>query len=193
MTPKNEFSQETEGKPGAAVPTMGAAGEVGGESAETASTIDEMEKLRSDLLKFQDLALRSQADLDNFRKRMMREKEESIRYANARLLEKLLPVMDSFELGLQAAAQSGQGTELQQGFLLVQKQLQEFLREQGVEAVDAMGQPFDPNLHEAVGQLASEEVAEGNVCQQLRKGYKLRDRLLRPATVMVSKGPGGAA
>jgi molecular chaperone GrpE len=154
---------------------------------------EDLEKLRADLLKFQDLALRSQADLDNFRKRMVREKEESIRYANAGLLEKLLPVLDSFELGLQAAAQSEQGAELHRGFSLVQKQLQDFLREQGVESIEAVGTVFDPNLHEAVSQVNSAEFPGGQVCQQIRKGYRLRERLLRPAMVIVSKGPESSA
>ncbi len=150
---------------------------------------EELEKLRADLHKFQDLALRSQADLDNFRKRMLREKEETIRYANANLLERLLPILDSFELGLQAAGQSDNAADLTKGFALVQKQLQDFLRDHGVEPIEAVGQPFDPNLHEAVGQMPSPEVPEGHVLQQIRKGYRLRERLVRPATVLVSKGP----
>jgi molecular chaperone GrpE len=165
---------------------------VEGEPVEGAP-VEDLEKLRADLLKFQDLALRSQADLDNFRKRMLREKEESIRYANAGLLEKLLPVLDSFELGLQAAAQSEQAAELHQGFSLVQKQLQDFLREQGVEPIEAVGAVFDPNLHEAVSQMTSADHPEGQVCQQIRKGYRLRERLLRPAMVIVSKGPENSA
>lgn len=144
------------------------------------------------VLKFRELALRAQADLDNYRKRMVREKEESIRYANASLLEKLLPVLDSFELGLQAARQVPEATAIVQGFAMVEKQLVDFLRECGVEAVNAVGADFDPNLHEAVSQQHNDEVEEGKVSHQIRRGYKLRDRLLRPSTVIVSKGPAGA-
>lgn len=159
-----------------------------GQSSSGLSAEEELLQLRADLLKFQDLALRSQADLDNFRKRMVREKEDSIRYANSSLLEKLLPVLDSFELGLQASAKADNAADLHHGFSLVQKQLLDFLRDHGVEEISAVGHPFDPNLHEAVGQIPSPE-PEGSVCQQLRKGYRIKDRLLRPATVMVSKGP----
>lgn len=145
--------------------------------------------LEQEVLRYRDLALRAQADLDNYRKRMVREKEESIRYANTSLLERLLPVLDSFELGLQAARKAGGAEALVQGFGMVEKQLQDFLRESGLDAVPGEGSPFDPNLHEAVSHQPHPEVPEGHVSQQIRRGYKLRDRLLRPATVVVSKGP----
>lgn len=138
--------------------------------------------------KFKDLYMRSQADFDNFRKRASREKEEAIRYSNAALLERLLPILDNFELGLDAARQASDASGIIQGMSMVQKQLGDFLSEHGVELLNAEGSPFDPNLHEAVGQEASETVAEGIVLRQLRRGFKLRDRLLRPATVIVSKG-----
>jgi molecular chaperone GrpE len=147
--------------------------------------------LEDQVSRYRELALRAQADLDNYRKRMVREKEESIRYANASLLERLLPVLDSFELGLQAARQAPEAAAIVQGFSMVEKQLQDFLRENGVEAVDTVGSDFDPNLHEGVSQQHHDEIGEGKISHQIRKGYKLRDRLLRPATVIVSKGPAG--
>jgi molecular chaperone GrpE len=149
----------------------------------------ELEKLQAEAAKFRDLALRTQADFENFRKRMLREKEEALRYANAGLMEKLLPILDSFELGLQAARQDEGAGALVQGFAMVEKQMQDFLRDHGVETVEAVGQTFDPNLHEAVSQQNDPAVPEGCVLHQLRKGYKLKDRLLRPSTVIVSKGP----
>ncbi|XHR29169.1 MAG: nucleotide exchange factor GrpE [Chthoniobacteraceae bacterium] len=146
-----------------------------------------LEAIQADVSRFRDLAMRTQADFENYRKRAIREKEEAIKYANGGLLERLVPLIDNFELGLQAARTEGsQGVLL--GFELVAKQFQEFLTASGVEAIDAEGQPFDPNLHEAMGGEASDTVPEGVVIRQLRKGYKLRDRLLRPATVFVSKG-----
>jgi molecular chaperone GrpE len=145
--------------------------------------------LEQEVLRYRDLALRAQADLDNYRKRMVREKEESVRYANSSLLERLLPVLDSFELGLQAARKAPGAEALVQGFNMVEKQLQDFLRESGVDAIQGEGSPFDPNLHEAVSHQPHHEIPEGHVSQQIRRGYKLRDRLLRPATVIVSKGP----
>jgi len=155
-----------------------------GEGEEQVSPAEEVRRYR-------ELALRAQADLDNYRKRMVREKEESIRYANASLLERLLPVLDSFELGLQAARQAPEAAAIVQGFSMVEKQLLDFLRENGVDPVEATGLDFDPNLHEAVSQQHHGEIAEGRVIHQIRKGYKLRDRLLRPSTVIVSKGPDG--
>jgi molecular chaperone GrpE len=155
--------------------------------ADNASEDSLLGKMQSDLERFRDLALRSQADFDNFRKRAAREKDEAIKFANANLIEKLLPIIDNFELGLIAARQNAQGTPILQGMELVYKQLQDFLSQHGVEEVVAEGATFDPNLHEAVAQEESATIPEGHVVRQLRKGYKLRDRLLRAALVVVSK------
>jgi len=135
--------------------------------------------------------LRTTADFDNFKKRAAREKQDAIKFANESLIQKLIPVLDNFDMAL-AAAQSEQ-TEatqsLQTGINMIYQQLRNVLVESGLEEVDAAGKAFDPNLHEAVSQQETNEVAEGHVVQQLRKGYKLRDRLLRPATVVVAKPP----
>lgn len=135
--------------------------------------------------------LRTTADFDNFKKRAAREKIEAGQYANLSLLGKLLPVLDNFEMAL-TAAQSAQGDKLasfQSGITMIQQQLKSALTETGLEEIEAAGQPFDPNLHEAVSQLETTEIPEGHVAQQLRKGYKLKERLLRPATVVVAKLP----
>ncbi len=144
----------------------------------------------AEIAKYRDQSLRSQAELDNFRKRAARDREDSVRYANTGLLDRLLPILDNFELGLDAASKSTDASGILQGMSMVRKQLQDFLTESGVETVDAEGQVFDPNVHDALGEEATAEVAEGTVFRQLRKGYKLRDRLLRPATVIVAKAPG---
>ncbi len=135
--------------------------------------------------------LRTTADFDNFKKRAAREKEEARKFANESLLQKLLPVLDNFEMALAATQSSSvEGLQsLQDGVAMIHSQLKNVLAEAGLEEVQAAGQPFDPNLHEAVSQQESAEVAEGNVLQQLRKGYKFRERLLRPATVIVAKQP----
>lgn len=143
---------------------------------------------QADAARYKDLALRAQADLDNYRKRAVREKEEAIRYANTTLLEKLLPVLDNFELGLDAARTAADTSSIVQGMAMVQKQLQDFLRDHGIEAVPAEGEIFDPARHEAVAQEPSAHVPEGHVVRQIRKGYKLKDRLLRASSVTVSKG-----
>lgn len=145
-------------------------------------------QLQAELGKYKDLAMRTAADLDNFRKRAAREREDSIRYANISLLERLLPVVDSFELGLEAAQKASDAGGILQGMSMIKKQLEDFLKDSGVTPINAVGSPFDHNLHEAVGQEASAEIAEGNVLRQLRKGYQLKDRLLRASTVIVSKG-----
>ena len=156
---------------------------------ESASEESLLAQLQSDLERFRDLALRSQADFDNFRKRAAREKEDAIKYSNGAFLERLIPIVDNFELGLTAARTDAGAGAILSGMEMVARQLQDFLRDSGVEPVDAEpGTLFDPNVHEAVGQQESTEVAEGAVLQQLRKGFKLRERLLRPAMVLVSKG-----
>jgi molecular chaperone GrpE len=141
-----------------------------------------------------DRLLRTMADFDNFKKRAAREKQDAIRYANEALIAKLTPILDSFEMALAAtqtnAADTGQS--LQAGVAMICQQLKTALAEAGLEEISAAGQPFDPNWHEAVSQQETAEVPEGYVVQQLRKGYKLRDRLLRPATVIVAKPPASA-
>jgi molecular chaperone GrpE len=145
--------------------------------------------LQAELAQWKDTALRARADLDNFRKRMAQESTDARRYANASLLEELLPVLDNFQFGLQAAEADAGAKNILIGLNMVAGQMQAFLRDQGVEEVAAVGRKFDPNLHEAVGQQASRDVAEGVIISQVRRGFKLRDRLLRPATVIVSTGP----
>jgi molecular chaperone GrpE len=135
--------------------------------------------------------LRTTADFENFKKRAAREKQDAIRYANEALLQKLIPVLDNFDMAL-SAAQAAQGEaaqSLQTGINMIYQQLRNAASEAGLEEVDAAGKTFDPNLHEAVSQQESAEVPDGSVLQQLRKGYKLRDRLLRPASVVVAKHP----
>jgi len=145
--------------------------------------------LQADLDRFRDLAMRSQADFENYKKRSAREKEEAIKYANTSLLEKLVPIIDSFELGLAAAKSQGEESPIYAGMNLVLKQLNDFLIANGLQPVETVGQKFDPNLHEAIAREPSEEFPEGTVIRQARRGYRFKDRLLRPATVVVSSGP----
>jgi molecular chaperone GrpE len=146
------------------------------------------DQLQSDLERFRDLALRSQADFENYRKRSAREKEDAVRFANFSLIEKLIPVLDNFELGLTAARATDGAATIVDGMDMVRRQLADVLQQSGVEVVDAEGHPFDPNLHEAVAQEISATVPDGCVVRQLRKGYRLRDRLLRASLVVVSSG-----
>lgn len=157
-------------------------------AASEPASAEEQPDLATEVEKYRDAALRARAELDNYRKRVVREKEEAIRYANGSLLEDLLPVLDNFELGLGAAKTASDAAGIIMGLEMVRKQMEDFLRSHGVETIDATGAAFDPNLHDAVAQEASAEVPEGTVIRQMRKGFKLKDRLIRPASVVVSKG-----
>jgi len=145
--------------------------------------------LQADLERFRDLAMRSQADFENYKKRCAREKEDAIKYANKDLLERLIPIVDNFELGLEAARGEGEKSPIYSGMSLVLKQLKDFLAESGLQPIEAVGQKFDPNLHEAIGHEPSDEFPDGTVIRQARRGYRFKDRLLRPSTVFVSSGP----
>ena len=158
-------------------------------SPEPGDQDDPTMSLQADLDRFRDLALRSQADFDNYKKRAAREKEEAIKYANSSLLEKLIAIVDNFELGLSAARGEGEKSPIYSGMSMVLKQLTDFLAENGLQPIDADGQKFDPNLHEAIAHEASKDVPEGIVIRQTRRGYRLKDRLLRPSSVVVSSGP----
>jgi molecular chaperone GrpE len=146
-------------------------------------------KLAAHAAELKDRLLRAQAEWDNSRKRILREKEDAVRYAAEGLLERLLPVLDNFEMGLQAAKTATDARAIAQGFEMVQAQLQQFLREAGVEPLHSVGLPFDPHRHEALGHTETDEYPDGYVINQMRKGYKLKDRLLRPASVFVAKAP----
>jgi molecular chaperone GrpE len=149
----------------------------------------EMEDLQADLDRFRDLALRSQADFENYKKRAAREKEEAIKYANSSLLETLVAIVDNFELGLEAAKGEGAESPVYSGMALVLKQLEDFLAENGLQPIEAEGKKFDPNLHEAIAHQPS-DFPEETVIRQTRRGYRFKDRLLRPSQVVVSSGPG---
>ncbi len=157
--------------------------------ADTAeSNADPVSAALAEAAQWKELALRARADLDNFRKRMTQETADIRKFANATLLEELLPVLDNFQFGLQAAQADAAAQNLLVGLNMVAGQLQNFLRDNGVEEVPAVGQKFDPNVHDAVSQQASADVPEGVIISQIRRGFRLRERLLRPASVVVSTG-----
>src|SRR5258708_12190454 len=157
-------------------------------AAGDADSDDAMSGLQADLDRFRDLALRSQADFENYKKRSAREKEEAIQYANRSLLERLVAIIDNFELGLAAAKEQGKQSPIYSGMVLVQKQLNDLLAENGLQPIEAEGKMFDPNLHEAIAHEPSDQVPEEIVLRQTRRGYRFKDRLLRPAKVVVSSG-----
>jgi molecular chaperone GrpE len=136
-----------------------------------------------------DQLLRLQADFDNFRKRVQRDRVESQQQAAAQLIGALLPALDHFQLGLKNAQIHAKDANIVTGFQMIYTQLLEAFTQAGLAPLPVEGQPFDPNLHEAVTSLASEEHPEGTVITELRRGYTLGGKLLRPAQVIVSRGP----
>lgn len=157
-------------------------------------TPEQLEELKSRAAKADEhweRLLRTTADFDNFKKRSARERTDAVQFANAALIQKLLPILDSFEMALAAAqtVKDEKTASLQAGIVMVQSQLKNALVEAGLEEIDAAGKAFDPALHEAVSEQETANVNEGQVVQQIRKGYKLRERLLRPAAVVVAKKP----
>lgn len=156
-------------------------------AADPAPALDPWEELEADAAKWKEISLRTAAEMENLRKRTTRDREDAIRYANQRLLEDLIPVIDNFEMGMQAASQDTKSM-IYIGMDMVRRQLNEFLASQGVEEIPTTGQ-FDPNLHDAVAQEECAAGEEGRILKVTRRGFRLRDRLLRPASVVVSKVP----
>ena len=138
----------------------------------------------------QERFVRLYADFENFKKRAVRERDEARRNAVESVVGRFLPVLDNLEMALAAAQQPAAGVEtIRTGVSMIHGQFKGAFAEFGVEEIDAVGQPFDPSLHEAVSQRETSEVPEGQVVQQLRKGYRNRERLLRPASVVVARPP----
>ncbi len=187
---KTSLTEQNKGteQPASARSTSGSAASA--VDADRGEAEDPMAGLQADLDKFRDLALRSQADFENYKKRSAREKEEAIKYANSSLLERLVAISDNFELGLEAAKGEGEQSPIYSGMTLVLKQLNDLLAENGLQPIEAEGKKFDPNLHEAIAHEPSDQFTEGIVLRQTRRGYRFRDRLLRPSSVVVSSGPG---
>lgn len=135
---------------------------------------------------------RLQADFENFRKRNARERAEDFARATALVLESLLPVLDAFERAFASEMDPSQN-DVRRGFELIHKQLVDVLTQHGLSRIEALGQPFDPHLHQAVERLETSEVPEGTIVEELRSGYKVRDRVVRPAMVRVAVAPAGVA
>jgi molecular chaperone GrpE len=138
-----------------------------------------------------DRFVRLNAEFDNFKKRAARERSEAVKYANEALMERLIPTLDHFEMAMAAVQNVDDKSvaSIQMGIEMVHNQLKSTLKEAGLEEVDALGNAFDPVWHEAVSQKETTEVPEGQVVEQARKGYKLNERLIRPANVVVAKAP----
>jgi molecular chaperone GrpE len=150
------------------------------------ATQAEIERLNAEYQELQNRYLRVQADFDNFRKRSRQEKEELSQYATMRLIQELLPVIDNFQLAMHAQTEDVE--TLKKGIDMVWRQLQQILEKEGLSRMETVGQPFDPNVHEAVMQVeASEEFPPGTVVEELRSGYKLKEKVIRAAMVKVAQ------
>ena len=156
-------------------------------------TAEAVQKLQEERDSLYDRLLRKQAEFDNFKKRAEREKSEYVAFASAELVRELLNAVDSFDLAIRNAAADSQASEnMRRGFELIYKQIQDTLGRFGLKPIDAKGAAFDPQIHQAVTTVPTSEVAENTVVDELRKGYTLNGRLLRPAMVSVAvKGEKG--
>ena len=161
------------------------------EEAKELSPLEQLEeqiRLKDDeLLKQKDTFLREKAELDNFKKRLVKEKEDFVQFANERLLKEVIQIEDNMERAMTASNATLES--LQEGVEMIQKQFATFLKNQKVKPIEALGKPFDPNLHEVLNQQESEEHEENTVIQEYSKGYTLNGRILRSAKVVIAKTP----
>lgn len=162
-------------------------------SKEPEARTDELESLRKELEEQKDKLLRAKAECQNLVRRTTNEKAEAIRFANEAFIKSLLPVVDDFERTLEAGQQANNTQALIEGVKLVYEKMIKALRDVQVAPIAALGQPFDPTYHSAVLQERSEEHPPGTVLREIQKGYSLRDRVLRPAQVIVAVSPTAAA
>ena len=163
--------------------TVPAAGPVAVEETVSRAEFDQLKLERDQLV---DRIARLQAEFENARKRAEREKVEFRDYATGNVVEQFLPVLDNFDLALKS---TGSAEQLRSGVELIVKQIEEVLRQMQVTPVPAVGEEFDPRLHEALGAIERDDLPDHFVADEVRRGYKLRDRLLRPALVRIVSNP----
>ena len=202
MTSKEKVSEKPEDTPealdpevlGPEVPETEATEPEEGDTAGEERKLSPMEELQEqlkekdvELVEQKNDFLREKADLENFRKRLVKEKADAVQFANERLLKELVEIDDNMNRALNTPNTSLES--LKEGVEMIQKQFATFLKNQKVEVVEAMGKPFDPNLHEVMTQLESEEHEENTVMQEYSTGYTLNGRILRSAKVVISKKP----
>jgi molecular chaperone GrpE len=173
-----------------AVDSAADAGDPQGDGTDSAAaeteTADELADTQAELARHKEAMLRMQAEMENLRKRMLRDAEKSRKFALERIMKDLLQVRDSMERGLAMADDSATVESLIEGEELTLKMLAKLMTDHGLEVVDPAGEPFDPEFHEAMTVMPSNEVAENTVLEVLQKGFKLHERLIRPARVIVS-------
>lgn len=146
-----------------------------------------IEALETEMKELKDRLIRIQADYDNFRRRTKQEKEAAAKYKAQNLIEEIIPAVDNFDRALGVKAESEEAKAILQGMEMVYRQLADALKNEGLEVIESVGQSFDPHFHQAVIQVETDEFESNHVVEELQKGYKLRDRVLRPAMVKVSE------
>lgn len=146
----------------------------------------ELVRLQAELQDAQERILRAQADFDNFRRRTRQDKEDLAKYASSKVITGILPVMDNFERALAVSKDAQDFDSLFKGVEMIFRQMEQVLEQEGVSAMDTVGQPFNPEFHQAIMQVDSDEHEEGIIVEEVMKGYVLKDKVLRPAMVKVS-------
>jgi molecular chaperone GrpE len=174
--------------------SSGAMAERGNPSAagEVSGLEGELQKVKAERDSLVDRLARAQAEFENARRRASKEQQDFRDYATADAIKALLPALDSFERALHTTSESGksEGGDFRSGVELIYKQLQDALAKLGVRPIPAKGEPFDPHYHEAIELVETTDVPDHEILEELQRGYKFRDRLLRPAMVKVAKNPG---
>ena len=188
-TPENEAENTAEQSAGS--PVADDSEVVTEPASEEAPEVDQLAQLEAEVEKYKDVALRAEAEMQNLRRRAERDVQNAHKFGTERLLQNLLPVLDSLEKAIETSEAAGQAEDDPQleGIKLCSKLFFDVLTKEGIEALDPQGEPFDPNLHEALSMIENPDLEPNSVMTVIQKGYRLNERLVRPAKVMVSKAP----
>ncbi len=176
------------GKPTESQAEMGDTSGAESEQADKAAEKTQEAAANAELADMKDKYIRLMAEFDNFRRRTAKENIELIATANAKLIGKLTEVLDNFELAFDPKNKSASPEDFEKGIRMIQNRFKQLLEDEGLEAIDPQGQEFDPNLHEALLQQASETIPENQVVSVVQKGWKLKGKILKHARVIVSRG-----
>ena len=169
--------------------TIDAAMEAEAATTEPAEELSEVDHLKAQVADAEKRVLMAHADLENYRKRTRRDMQDQVKYASLRLMSGLLESVDNLQRAIESYEQEPNADGLAEGVVMVATQITKVLEDHGCKRIDAVGQPFDPNLHQALQMQASDEHPANTVMQDLRSGFQLHDRLIRPTQVFVSTGP----
>ena len=169
--------------------TIDAAMETDAATTEPAEELSEVDQLKAQVADAEKRVLMAHADLENYRKRTRRDMQDQVKYASLRLMSGLLESVDNLQRAIESYEQEPNADGLAEGVVMVATQITKVLEDHGCKRIDAVGQPFDPNLHQALQMQASDEHPANTVMQDLRSGFQLHDRLIRPTQVFVSTGP----